>query len=478
MAKPAERTLNPVSTGMQVNPGGRSLRAGKDDGSPCWDVVIMGAGPGGLAASIHLRRSGLRVLCVEPERFPHDRVGESLDWSGPGMLAELGISKEALIADQVATYKKHIEIVSPERPTYQAQPELWFRKPPLEFEVVTLQVDREALDQRLFDIACRSGTEFLWDRVAEIESDGNYVSSVRTVGGKRVEARWFIDASGIGARLLTRKFGIPRIDYGKKKVCLWCHFETPIRTEGTTFYANIVEDEYLSWIWEIPISPKVTSVGCVMTAEFVKQRRKQGNENHQILWDALVAYPRFERLLDEQRHVPVHAVSYQSYLFTNSCGPNWLIVGEAVSLPDPLTANGVTAALRHAEEGTKFILASQERGSLSPRQQRVYNTNVQRMGRAFNHSIETSIYESSIRWGLGVMPAQKIYTAFSYVVNALYSKYRPQGWMSMLCFGLIVKGVWAWMEGWAMLGRACCVVRPGVRTRRLQLATTWGRSAE
>jgi flavin-dependent dehydrogenase len=456
---------------LKVNPGGEPSPAGRDRAGQCWDVVVMGAGLGGLAAAIHLRRGGLRVLCIEPEQFPHDRVGESLDWSGPAVLAELGISRDSLVAEQVATYKKHIEVVSPDRPTYQAQPEIWFRHPPIKFEVVTLQVDRKVLDQRIFEITRLSGAEFLWDRVVEVESAGDRVTAVRTAGGQRIDARWFIDGSGTGGRLLARKFQIPKIDFGKQKVCLWCHFETRIRTEGTAFYANIVEDEYLSWIWEIPISPKVTSVGCVMTAEFVKQRRRQGKETHQILWDALAAYPRFTGLLDEQGDAAVHAVSYQSYLYTNACGPNWLIVGEAASLPDPLTANGITAAFRHALEGARFIIASHQRGSLSARQRRIYNTNLQRMGRAFNHSIETSLYESSIRWGLGVMPSQKIYTAFSYVVNALYSKYQPQGWMSMLCFGVIIKGVWAWMEGWALLGRLCCCVRPAVRARRLQMAT-------
>jgi hypothetical protein len=148
------------------------------------------------------------------------------------------------------------------------------------------------------------------------------------------------------------------------------------------------------------------------------------------------------------------------------------MVGEAASLPDPLTANGVTAAFRHAAEGVKFILESQGRGALTPHQRRIYNTNVQRMGHVFNHSIETSIYDNSIRWGLGVMPAQKIYTAFSYTVNALYTKYKPQGWLSMLCFGFIIKGVWAWMEGWAFLGRMNCILRPGLKTRHLQVAPT------
>jgi flavin-dependent dehydrogenase len=472
MTNPSGETPFTVSQATRVNSGVESGPAREGASTQGWDAVVMGAGPGGLAAAIHLRRGGLRVLCVEPDKFPHDRVGESLDWSSPGMLAQLGISRESLIADQVATYKRHIEIVTPDRPPYQAQPEAWFQNPPLKFETITLHTDRKALDQRLFDTACQSGAEFLWDRVTEIESAGEQVTAVRTVGGQRIEARWFIDASGLGARLLARQFKVPKIEYGKKKVCLWCHFETPIRTEGTTFYANVVSDEYLSWIWEIPISPKVTSVGCVMSADFVKQQRRQGKETHQILWDALAAYTRFDLLVEEQRGAAVHSASYQSYVHTNACGPNWLMVGEAASLPDPLTANGVTAAFRHAAEGVKFILESNDRGTLTARQRRVYNTNVQRMGHVFNHSIETSIYDNSIRWGLGVMPAQKIYTAFSYTVNALYTKYRPQGWLSMLCFGVMMKGVWAWMEGWALLGRVNCILRPGLKTRHLQVAPT------
>jgi flavin-dependent dehydrogenase len=460
------------SRNMRVTSSDESGPPRKSVAAQRYDAVVMGAGPGGLAAAIHLRRGGLRVLCIEPDEFPHDRVGESLDWSSPGMLAQLGISRESLIEDQVATYKKHIEIVTPDRPTYQAQPEPWFRNSPLKFETVTLHADRKALDQRLFQAAVQSGAEFLWDRVTEIESDGEQVIAVRTGGGQRIVACWFIDASGLGARLLARKFKTPKIDYGKRKVCLWCHFDTPIRTEGTTFYANTMADDYLSWIWEIPISPKVTSVGCVISAEIVKQLRHKGRETHQILWDSLMPYPRFDRLLDEQRDAEVHSVSYQSYVYTNACGPNWLMVGEAASLPDPLTASGVTAAFRHASEGANFILESQQRGALTAHQRWVYNTNVQRMGHVFNHSIETSIYENSIRWGLGVMPAQKIYTAFSYTVNALYSRFRPQGWLSMLCFGVMMKGVWAWMEGWALLGRVNCILHPGLKTRRLQVATT------
>ena len=122
-----------------------------------YDVAVLGGGMAGLAAAIHLRLRGFSVLCIEPDRFPHARVGESLDWSSPGLLASLGIPGDSLIADRFATYKKNIRIVSNDRPPYDAQPEPWFRNPPIGFNIVTLHVDRVEMDRRLFARATELG---------------------------------------------------------------------------------------------------------------------------------------------------------------------------------------------------------------------------------------------------------------------------------------------------------------------------------
>lgn len=436
------------------------------------DVVVVGGGIGGIAASIHLRRAGLDVVVIEPDEFPHDRVGESLDWSTPGLLDKLGVPREELIADRVATYKKNIEIVATDRPRWIAQPEPWFINPPIGFEITTMHVDRVEMDQRLYDQAIEAGVEFLWDRAQQITTDGDRVTAVTTKGGHRLEAPWFIDASGRGARLFARHFDISRIDYGAKKVSFWTYLDIPPHNEGTTFYADTTSSPYLLWIWEIPITPERASVGCVMRADFVKAERQAGKDVEQILREQLAKFPYFAEKLDESSELPVRSASYRSYVYDNACGPNWIIVGEAASLPDPLTANGLTAALRHASEGSRFILDSLERGELTARQRRVYNTNLKRMGHAFNHSIETAIYDWSIRWGLGVMAAQKVYTAFSYTVNALYTKFQPHGRPSMLAFGIIVGGVRLWMNTWAALGRLVFRLRQRGRSRPEQVAST------
>lgn len=66
--------------------------------------MIIGAGLSGLASAIHLARGGMAVTLLEPETVMPPIVGESLDWSAPGLLAGLGIPVDELIASRAANW--------------------------------------------------------------------------------------------------------------------------------------------------------------------------------------------------------------------------------------------------------------------------------------------------------------------------------------------------------------------------------------
>src|SRR5512135_349227 len=83
-----------------------------------YDVAIAGAGLGGMASAIFLRQTGARVVCIEPEAFPHARVGESFDWSTPALLKALGLPRDELVAENIGIYKKKIRLFPISRPEF------------------------------------------------------------------------------------------------------------------------------------------------------------------------------------------------------------------------------------------------------------------------------------------------------------------------------------------------------------------------
>ena len=420
-------------------------------------VAIAGAGLGGLAAAIFLRRAGLEVVCIEAEPFPHARVGESLDWSSPALLEALGLPRDQIIQQHAGTYKRNIRVNSLGRRPFFGKPRPWFTSKPLQFEITTLHVDRPQMDQRLFEIARDLGTRFIWERIAAVETNGRRVAALTTSANRRVEASWFIDGSG-QATLFSKAFSIPKTEYGRRKICLWTYFDDPMSNEGTTFYGDN-RDDYLAWIWEIPITETTVSIGLVMSAEQLKQRRVDAQPARQLLHEALARHPRFTKLLADQPIQSVRTCSYRSYVCRRVCGPNWFAVGEAASLPDPLTANGVTAAFRHGRDAAGLIGESSRRGSLSRSRQHRYSAKTRGMGQVFNHSIERSAYESAMRWGLGEKGAEQIYTIFSYLINALYSRLQPQGRVGTRSFGFLLFLVHVWMETWSLIARFMLRVR-------------------
>ncbi len=416
-----------------------------------YDVAVVGAGIGGLAACIFLRQAGLRVICIEPKPFPHSYVGESLDWAAPALLQKLGILRDELVDKKIAIYKQAFQVLSFGKTISVRILGPFISGWPLRFEIRTCHVDRAKFDQILFEMAQKMGVTFIWERVSTVETQQDRVMACQLTNGQRITATWFIDASG-RARLFAKAFSIGKSEYGRQKVCLWTHFERESHSEGTVFHVDN-SLKYLSWIWEIAITPTKVSVGYIMPADELRELRKSGQSVRQILAEALIKHERFAPLLAEQPDYEVSTCSYRSYVNEYACGPNWFIVGEAASMPDPLTSNGVTAALRHAQAATHFMQKASDADRLSTLQQQLYNRDILQLAQALNRSIETALYDWPIRQQLGLSHAVDIYVMFGYVANALYSKWEPQGWVGVALFKSYLIGMRLWICSFSLIAR-------------------------
>jgi menaquinone-9 beta-reductase len=400
-----------------------------------FDVTVIGGGLAGTAAAIHLSKAGLRVLCIEPDVADTNPVGESLDWSAPALLNALGLGMEELIAKKIATYKRHVTLKLGDGCDRSYEPGEWLAKPPYNVELRTLHVDRNELNRLLKEIVIAQGVTFLPDRVVSVETDGRRVVAVSTQHGDKISSPWFIDASGSAASLFARAFHLPAYESGPRKVAIWGYFSITAPAEGTTLYADGVKPPYMEWVWEIPINPNTISVGYVASGETIKAQRQEGQTVEEILREKLGRFPRFASLLESAPAITPSVTSFVCRMHGGVAGANWLIAGEAAAMVDPMTSNGVTAALRHASEASRLIIESRHRRRIPRLAAAMYSRRILSVAKFFNLGIERVIYESPIRNRIGVLQAGDVYTVPAWSLNAVYSRFRPHGACKTLLFG-------------------------------------------
>ncbi len=112
---------------------------------PCWPIVVIGGGLAGCAAATQLAREGWRVLLIERDTFPRDKIcGEFLSGESRALLAKLGCLDEIMGYNPPEIAK--VRFISAKGETLDV---------PL--KVPALGISREVLDEVLFNHARRAG---------------------------------------------------------------------------------------------------------------------------------------------------------------------------------------------------------------------------------------------------------------------------------------------------------------------------------
>jgi flavin-dependent dehydrogenase len=408
------------------------------DNSSSIEVIVIGGGLAGMSAAIHLAKAGVKVVCLEADVDNNDPVGESLDWSAPELLKTLGFPMELLLEEGIATWKRHVILKLRSGAEQHYVPSDWLAKPPFNVELRTIHVDRTQLNRAIRETLLGSGVELLSSKVVRVERDGMRIHSVVNAAGEKLSAPWFVDASGSAASLIPRTFQLPVYEYGPKKVAVWDYFKVTEALEGTTLHADGEGPPYMEWIWQIPVQPDTISVGYVTTGDAMKQKRQTGLSVDEIYAQQLRHYPELGKLLQPTYTGSPRATSFLCRAYGKTCGPNWLVIGESAAMVDPMTSNGVTAALRHAGEASELISRYRNRKQIPWLARTLYGRRVLYMANFFNSGIERVIYDWPIRNRIGALAAGDVYTIPAWSINNIYSRIEPRGVVSTVLFGLFL----------------------------------------
>lgn len=309
------------------------------------DVLVIGGGPAGSAVSTLLARKGWKVVLLEKAEHPRFHIGESLLPQGMAALERLGVLEQVRAC---SVLKLGADFPNDDgsysvfdfRNSLRAQPNFAF------------QVKRAEFDKILFDNARASDVEAYENtRVTAVDFADDDAITVHA-GDRRWTPRYLIDASGRDT-FLANKLKIKQKNDKHASAAVFSHYEgVRIREGRDAGNVSIYRHDH-GWLWLIPLSGGVTSIGAVCYPEYLKQRT--GTLEDFLLQTCDTVPELKERMAGSKRVADVHATGNYAYECTRMNGPCWTLLGDAYSFVDPMFSSGVFLALHGAEKCAETV---------------------------------------------------------------------------------------------------------------------------
>ena len=319
-----------------------------------YDAIVVGGRCAGAATAMLLARGGMRVLVVEAARPGTDTLSTHALMRG-GVLqlhrwelldALIDAGTPAIAATEFA-YGDEIETVHI-RPSGGVSA---LRAP-----------RRTVLDTLLLEAARAAGAEVrIPARVTRVLSDGNRVRGVEGI------------ERGTGMRF--RATAPLTIGADGRNSTIAKAVDASVRRRGTAssaivygYFPGLPRDRY-HWAYRPGVTAGVVPTGdglaCVwagtLSARFAAERSAGADAAYRAL--LAEAAPELARSIDVAPPVgTLRAFPGQPGWIRASAGPGWALVGDAGYFKDPITAHGITDALRDAELLARAVIDAPRNG--------------------------------------------------------------------------------------------------------------------
>ena len=299
------------------------------------DVLVIGAGPAGCAAALTLARNGVRVVLIDREQFPRDKVcGDALIPDALNALRTLSLLETV---QGLARNIRHLRVYAPNG------------------AYISLEGHCSCLPRRVFDdvlrtAAAAAGARFLAPYAfKELIDDGCVRGALfhnpRTKEELSIHARVTLLATGAGIDGLRRARAADRLE--PSAVAVRAYFRVPPSVEQDFTHLCLSYHSSIApgYGWIFPGPDQVFNVG---VGYFLDAGRKDDMPSTATIWTSFVeGFPPAQRLVSQSRQItPLRGAPLRTGMTGSRLhAPGLLVIGEAASLTYSFSGEGIGKAM-------------------------------------------------------------------------------------------------------------------------------------
>lgn len=348
-----------------------------------YDVVVVGAGPGGSTAASYLGREGVRTLLVDKAHFPRDKsCGDAVCSKSVGILRELELDEAlplvpSLRADGEVFLNHrgealHLPLVS-ETARHDLAP------------APAYVIAREIFDDLLFRHAHG------YDAVDTLEGfafqdflreDGRVAGVVGTLDGgapQAIRSKIVIGADGAMSKVAEAAHAY---DFHHKHHDHWIaafrsYFDHVGDLTGE-LEIHFLPELLPGYLWIFPGGDGRANVGAGIVESYARGEHGARKRNLKALgYQLLAEHPALRERFRHAREVPKSFLGWQIPCGSERrplAGDGWMLVGDAASLVDPFSGEGIGNAMESARLAARTALhALGDGGDLRPYERAVWD---------------------------------------------------------------------------------------------------------
>jgi geranylgeranyl reductase family protein len=330
-----------------------------------FDVCIIGAGPAGATCAFYLAARGVRVLLLERERFPRDKLcGDAVCSPAHPHLRRMGVLQE-IEAEGLGNWARVGGMFSPNGTSYVGNSTDETRAP------LVIAIRRIVLDAKIAQAAVRAGAELVEQYPAgNVEfsaADGMWTIPHRDGTQPAFFARALVAADGAQSRV-ARSLGM--VNTRPDAICSRTYVQadsTNFDADGVLYYPPELLPGYCALFRE---ACGLLNFCCYIIPGGACEPRDLRRMHETILANygevraALGPDARMERMRGASLRLGGIPKSFADHL---------LIVGDAAGQIDPLTGEGIHYAIEAASMAADVLARALDAGDLTAAFLRAYH---------------------------------------------------------------------------------------------------------